>query len=94
MLSDLLFFISYLAEEIRPLDIELHGFIELLLAGAGQIAHGQCGGVGDENVNAAKLFDRLVDQQVELLDVAGVGLDGEGPVAADLLHHLVGFFGG
>lgn len=81
---------AYLDQEVRALDIEAKGVVKVLLSGVEDVAHGHGGGVCDDGVDLAELRDGGVDELLNVGDLAGVGLDGNGAVLADGLDEGVG----
>lgn len=79
-----------LNEKVWALDVDFDDLVKVVLGGVLEILHGQDAGVGDEDVDFAKVLDGGVDHGLDSADAACVGLDGNGTVAADLLDELVG----
>ena len=71
---------TYLNEEVWAFDVQSEDVVEELFGGGLKGAHRQHAGAGDENVDFAKLVDRLLDQLFDLGDFADVCFDREGPV--------------
>lgn len=79
-----------LNQEVRTFDVELDDLIKIVLGGVLKIFHWQDTGVGNEDVDFAKVLDGGIDHGLDTADAACIGLDGKGAVAADLFDELVG----
>lgn len=81
---------AYLDQEIRTFDIDFHNLVEVVLGGVLEIFHGQDAGVGDQDIDLAKVLDGGVDHGLDTANAACICLNGQGTVAADLLDELIG----
>ena len=75
---------TYLAEEIGPLDVEAVAPVKVLLRGAFQVLQHHDARARDQNVDFAELGNGLGDHSVDVSDAAGIALDEQGSVRADL----------
>ena len=75
---------TYLAEEIGPLDVEAVAPVKVLLRGAFQVLQHHDARARDQNVDFAELGNGLGDHGVDVRDAAGIALDEQGLVRADL----------
>ena len=75
---------TYLAEEIGAFDVDAVAPVKVLLCRTFQVLQDHDAGARDQNVDFAELGDGLGDHGVNVRDAAGVALDEEGSVWADL----------
>ena len=75
---------TYLAQEIGSLDVDTVAPVKVLLRRAFQVLQDHDARARDQNVDFAELGDGLRDHGVDVRDAAGVALDEEGAVRADL----------
>ena len=85
---------TYLRQEVWPLDIHGYRAVEGLLVRRGQVHHRQHARVEHQDVDLPPPLHDLLHHLLESRDVAGVRLDGERPVGADLRNKLVRGGGG
>lgn len=82
--------ITYLDQEVRSLDVEVVCALEVLFRRRLNSLHRHDARVGDQDVDFAAPGNGLLDEARDLGHVAGVGLDGDGLVAADFGHEGIG----
>ena len=81
---------TYLNEEVWTFDVEVVDLVKVLLGGAFEIYHWQDAGVGNEDVDLAKVLDGGVDHGLDTADAACICLDSNGTLAANRFNDLVG----
>ena len=79
-----------LAEEIRTLDVEVVALVEIRLGRALKILQEHDTSARDQNVDFAEFVHSLRDHVFDVLDTAGVALDEEGFLVANLLGNTLG----
>lgn len=81
---------TYLNEEVGTFDVEFVDLVKVVLGGVLEIFHWQDAGIGDEDVDLAKVLDGGIDHGLDAADTACICLDSNGTVPANLFNHLVG----
>ena len=81
---------TYLNEEVWAFDVEVVDLVKVGFGGGFEINHRQDAGVGNENVDLAKVLDGGLDHGLDTADAACIRFDGNGAVAANLFHDLIG----
>ena len=79
-----------LTEDLWTFAIEVVEMVKNILGGALEIYHWQDAGVGDEDVDLAKVLDGGVDHGLDTADAACICLDSDGTFAANRFNDLVG----
>ena len=77
-------------QEVRTFDIEIVDLVKVALGSGFEILQRQDAGVGDKDVNLAKVLDGSVDHGLYAVDAACIRLDGNGTVAANFFDDRVG----
>ena len=82
--------ITDLAQEEGPLDVDAHALLVVRLGGVLERLVGQDPRVGDQDVDAAEPVDGLLDEALDVRQLAGIAFDRQHLVLAQLRHDGLG----
>lgn len=82
-----------MSEEVRALDVEVHGSLEIRFFSLLERSHQRYPCVRDQDVDFAAPGNRLGDQALDVFDVACVRFYGDGVIGPDLLDKFLGGLG-
>ena len=75
---------TYLAEEIRPFDVDAVAPVKVLLGRCLEVLQKHDAGARDQDVDFAEFGNGLGDHLLNVLDASSVALDEEASLVADL----------
>ena len=76
-------------QEVWAFDVESDSLVEIVLGGVFEILHRQDTGIGNEDVDFAKVLDCGIDHGLDSANTAGISLDSKGTVATELFDELI-----
>ena len=77
-------------QEVWAFDVEFVDLVKVVLGGVFEVYHRQDAGVGNEDVDLAKVLDGGIDHGLDTADTSCIRFDSNGTVAANRFDHLVG----
>lgn len=81
---------THLNQEVWAFDVEFDNLVKVVLRGVLEILHGQDAGIGNEDVDFAKVLDRGIYHGLDSAETACIRLDSKGTVVANLFNKLIG----
>lgn len=79
-----------LSQKVRTLDVEIEALGEVVLGGVFHVSHQHQARICHDGVDATELVDGGLDETVDVVDVGGIGLHGNGTICAKGVDKGVG----